>query len=121
LNYSFKYERQLLANSNFDLIASADVKAGTLYDRAGAELKMRMGRMRNYFMMPKYSSRFYFYVFTGQGFYVVGYNASMEGGMFQKNNIYVIDPSQIERVVARGSLGARLTYKKLIWNILKHL
>jgi hypothetical protein len=44
---------------------------------------------------------------------LVGYNASMQGGLINHNSTYVVPESNIDRFVATGRCGIAIAYKRL--------
>jgi lipid A 3-O-deacylase len=117
INYTFQYEKGLLIKKHVEFIGSTEARAGTLYDDVSAGGLIRLGRMHNYFSdlgTSKYSEdkKFQFYGFIRGEIKVVGYNATMQGGMFS-NSINTINNRNIERIVAGGSVGVVLAYKRV--------
>lgn len=113
LDYVLNYEKGILDKKQLDLIAFANTRAGTLYDYAGGGIKMRIGYMENYFKPAHFSKHIQLYAFISSEARAVGYNATMQGGMFQKKNVYVLESNEISRALVRSSLGAVFTYKKI--------
>jgi hypothetical protein len=77
----------------------------------------RFGRMHNYFSnlgISKYPGykKLQFYAFLKGKIKAVAYNGTLQGGMFSKS-IYTIEPENIERVVAAGSFGFVIAYKRV--------
>jgi hypothetical protein len=44
-------------------------------------------------------------------FRVVAYDATLQGGMFNRDNIYSLSPEEISRLVFNAGLGMELSYK----------
>ena len=113
LNYFLKYEKNIMYTKWYDMIGFADTKAGTLYDNLGIGFLMRAGLKENYFSVTDFSKKVQFYLFAKGDMHVIGYSATMQGGVFRKDNIYTISPKDIERFVFCGYGGIVLSYKKL--------
>ncbi len=122
VNYNVKFEQALFSNKRLELIASAAGRAGTLYDDIGAGMMLRTGLFQGYFKnsgLTKQNdpnlktSNFQCYVFGKAELKAVGYNATMQGGMFNKNSVYTIPASDITRAVGTAYLGIVLAYKRL--------
>jgi len=111
LNYRVRYEKSILSRNFLDLNGMAEMNLGTLYDNLGLGANLRMGKMQAYFE-NKRSKQLQYYVF-GQGWIkAVGYNATLQGGLFSKS-IYTLSANEIAPLVLRGSMGAVLAYKKV--------
>lgn len=118
VNYDLQFEQGIISTRYLELIGYGGVRAGTLYDDASAGALLRVGWMPSYFehlgiVKNATSHRFQFY-FTGRAqAKLVGYNATMQGGLFNRSSIYTIPDSQVARYVLMGSAGAVLAYKRL--------
>jgi hypothetical protein len=115
-NYSLLYEKGLLNKRHFDLIGFAEGRAGTLYDDASAGLFARTGWMNSYFqsmgIFKNAPHKFQLYFTVRAKARLVGYNATMEGGMFTKS-LYTIEPTNIERFVYYAYFSAVISYNRL--------
>jgi len=113
LNYSFKFQKALVAKENFCLLAGADVKAGTLHTNAGVGLELQAGRFEPVFGLtenePWPKLECYFFAKTHAGF--VAYNALLQGGMFNHDNIFTLNGSEMQRVVGSAEAGFHMRYK----------
>ncbi len=113
LNYSLKFQKALVARENFSLLAGADVKAGTLHTNAGAGLELQAGRFEPVFGLTENKPwpilEYYFFAKTHAGF--VAYNALLQGGIFNHDNIFTLNGSEIRRVVGSAEAGFLLRYK----------
>jgi lipid A 3-O-deacylase len=94
-----RLERRLLKAPAAELGAYADVTAGTLYDNAAAGVSGRLGRIAG----PK---RFYLYGRAEDR--LVGYDATLQGGLFNHGSPYVLTSAQVRRNVMRADIGAVL-------------
>lgn len=124
LNYSAKIEKGIITKPYYELIGTLGARAGTLYDDASAGVLLRTGIMPSYFehlgllnSLKRYSSyrkkQFQCYVYGRAELKTVLYNATLEGGLTNRNNVYVLAPNDIKRVVATGTTGIVLAYKRL--------
>jgi lipid A 3-O-deacylase len=118
LNYSGLLEQGFLSRKHFELIGMAEGRIGTLYDDAGIGFNIRAGFMNSYFKHLGFvknatTNNFQLYVFGKAKAKGVAYNATMQGGMFQKVNDYTIDPGKIERMVYQLFWGVVLSYKRM--------
>jgi hypothetical protein len=120
LGYQAAYEKQLLpAYRALELIGAVRASLGTLNTFGAGELLLRTGKMNGYFQNLGIASRpnrqnlqrFQFYAqgrLTGQ---LVGYNATLQGGLLNKHNAYTLDASQISRTVLQRSAGLVCAYQ----------
>ncbi len=113
VNYSLKLEKGLITTSYFDAAGYGMLKAGTLFTNGGAGLQVRLGEMDPYFSAPGYTKRFRFWFFARSEAYGVAYNATLQGGLFNRENAYVIPTQDVKRLVFRSTAGASVAWKKL--------
>jgi len=108
------YEKELLAYKKvFSLSANGMARAGTLSDKAalGATL------MAGYFDSPFSSTlvdgnNFRIYAYEHPSVNIVGYDATMQGGLFNKSSPYTIDAKNISRIVFENRFGFVVTYRR---------
>ena len=117
LNYDVSVEKGLLSKKHLEFIVSGDVRIGTLYDDIGAGGMIRLGKMHSYFSDPgltrdRTAKKFQCYVFAKGKVKAVGYNATMQGGMINRNSIYTIPAKDITRVVGTFYYGIVIAYKR---------
>jgi lipid A 3-O-deacylase len=113
IDYNLKLEKGLLSKKIIDLTGYALVNAGTVYDHAGIGLKTRIGKMDPYFVHPAVYNNFQFWIFAGAEGRVIARDATLEGGLFNSESIYVIPSSNLKRATFLFSAGAVMTYKKI--------
>lgn len=119
LNYQAAFEKQIGPRFRAaELIGLAGASLGTLNTSANGGLLLRTGKMNAYFQNLGVSSRenrrhlqkFQFY---GQGRVsgkLVGYNATLQGGLFNRHNPYTLAASQVARTVLQKSAGLVCSY-----------
>lgn len=100
LNYLIRIEKGLLRNKNFEIIPLASLKAGIPYTETGGAVKIRLGKLNDYFSGNSFKREkpWQIYVFIEMGGKYVFYNATLQGGLFN-NNPYVM--SDISHWVAQ--------------------
>jgi hypothetical protein len=112
LNYRIQYEKQLLHINNIlsvNAIGVAD--AGTLLTQASTGANIMLG----YFESPyaaEHKRKFAMYIYSHVQVHAVGYNAMLQGGVFNKS-IYTIPSSDIERLTADSRTGIVIRYGSL--------
>lgn len=111
VNYRLKYEKGFLETKYLEAIGTTEARLGTMYDDLSAGLLVRSGFMYSYFEnagLQKHSGKrkLQFYLFAAANIKAVGYNAMLEGGLFNRNSVYTISASGINRAVFSASCGA---------------
>ncbi len=116
VNYSFGLEQGLVSTKYFELNALGDLRAGTIYDDASLGLMIRTGFMSGYFkqlttIKNAAKNKFQLFAFAKGKTKFVGYNATMEGGLFSKS-VHTLPASSITPYVLQGTWGVVLAYKR---------
>lgn len=114
VNYQADYEAELMSLRNM-LTINWDVsaRAGTLYDKASGGATLMIGRYTSPFAIKSNSSRVKiaeFYAYEHAQMNLIGYDATMQGGFFDKRSPYVINASQISRITFQNRLGFVVNY-----------
>jgi hypothetical protein len=115
LNYQIDYEKQVY---NYGKISSIDLdavaKAGTLNDKAGMGSTIIAGYFDDPFKnRPASKKHFRIYAYEHFLINLVGYDATMQGGLFDKNSPYTIPASNIDRVVFENRFGFVVVYRNI--------
>jgi lipid A 3-O-deacylase len=116
LGYEAGAEKQLLAmGRGAELIGSASASLGTLYTYAGAGARLRVGLLNPYFDNLGVSGpatrtgqrRVQLYAEGQLEGRLIGYDATLQGGLFRSDNPYMLPANAISRTVARstGTIG----------------
>lgn len=115
INYQLNYEKQLLvAGNNFLLNTTAEARLGTLTNKLIGGFNLMAGRFNNRFSPPGNEKRKAEYYFYSQGrVSFIGYDASMQGGLFTRNNPYTISGGDISRVTFKADAGIIVNFKKI--------
>jgi lipid A 3-O-deacylase len=115
LTYRLRYEKSIFGSPAFDAIALAEVNGGTIYDNAAIGLNLRTGRMQPYFEDAR-SRKLQFY-FSAQGWIkALGYNGTLQGGMFS-SSINTLSAREVAPVVLKGVLATGISFK---WFSIEH-
>lgn len=125
LNYSVNIQKQLLKSTNAEVYAHGDATLGTLYTRAGMGINAIAGLFtpgltnlpKDYSDLQKVQRDWQYGIRGGIEFRLIGYDATLQGGIFSNENIYALKPGEIERMVAAMHLGVFARYRKLGINI----
>jgi hypothetical protein len=115
LNYTISYEKGIFNHKNIEFILSSTGNVGTLYTNFSGGGQIRTGWFNPYFanlgVEKKQALRdsglkkiqFFFFV-KGSG-KLVGYDGTLQGGLFNKSSSYTLSSNEISRVVFQGSGG----------------
>jgi hypothetical protein len=96
VGYFFRLEKLLATAKAVDVSVYGDAEAGTLYDNAAAGISGRAGRI---------TGSKHFYLFGRAEEKLVGYDATLQGGVFNKSSPYVLSSAQVRRSVMRADVG----------------
>ncbi len=105
LNYQVGYERQILPLKYFSLSVNAEARIGTLSDKAGVGLTVMTGKFSSPFSNVITLKNLHFYFYDHPKVNVVGYDATLQGGMFNKDTPYRITSRDICRVTFQNRFG----------------
>ncbi|BDD06118.1 lipid A deacylase LpxR family protein [Aureibacter tunicatorum] len=120
INYGAFIEKGIWNTKHFDLNAQANLNVGTLYTNAGAGITSRFGLFEGYFTgnplrAGKYRGKknWQVYAFFNNNLKAVGYNAVLQGGVFNSNgsNVSIIANEDLNRLVYEQTFGIAAQYK----------
>lgn len=112
IDYELAYEKQLLAANIFALGSYAKVRLGTLNTNVSTGLTMKLGIINDVFSSAN-KKKFSVYLYAQPVATVVGYDASLQGGLFNTSSPYTIPSSDIERIVLQSYFGLIIKYRGL--------
>jgi lipid A 3-O-deacylase len=117
LNYQLNYEKGLLGNNkNFLLTALGAVRAGTLSTKAVAGTTVMIGNFANPYGDTKpHDKKLNYHFYDHASVNLVGHDATLQGGLFNRQSPYVIEDNQLNRFVFQNRFGLVLSYRKLIF------
>lgn len=122
LNYTYQVQKALINKENLSLLAGMDAKAGTLHTNAGAGLQLQAGKAEPIFGLGENehwpNAEYYFFAKTNVHF--VAYNALLQGGMFNHNNVFTLNGNEIQRVTGSAEGGFHIRYKSFGIEIAQH-
>jgi hypothetical protein len=123
LGYRARLEKGLFEPNVFDLSAygEAQLNTGLTYAEAGAVI--RLGRLNPPFYELDFSLRssragreihdWQLFVFAQGAARLVGYDATLQGGLLNRSSPYTLAGSDLRRFVPRGSVGFTFIYRFL--------
>jgi hypothetical protein len=122
LNYEISYERQVVNYRNlFSLQTNARARLGTLFTNAGLGVTTTFGLINTPFNSSKTKRKFSVYGFAQGMVNVIGYDATLQGGLFQIKSPYTISNRDIERFTAQSNYGVILQTKTLYFEYTRAL
>lgn len=116
IHYSLSVEKGVCSSQYFEWNITGKLEAGTLFDNIQTGTYLRAGRftpvLRGYQFSAnnRFKRDFQFWFFLKGNLKLVGYNATLQGGMFNDKSPYVIPATQVNRLVAEASAGIALYY-----------
>lgn len=112
INYEIGFEKQLVNYQNiFTLQSNANLNLGTLFSNASIGLNANLGLINDSFNNSNKHFNLFFY--AQPQLRVIGYDATLQGGLFNKNSTYTIYNKDIERFTAQYNYGIILKTRTL--------
>ncbi len=112
LNYSLVYEKKLWSYDHlFSLNTVTNAQLGTLFSHVSTGMNGALGLINSPFTGDK--KGFQVYVYGQPSLKFVGYNATLQGGLFNRNSPYTISAAAVERVTAQFDFGLLLQTRVL--------
>jgi len=111
LGYRVQYEQLLLAApGRAELLGSAGASLGTLYTYASTGLRVRVGKLQPDFaeLVP---GPWQLYAEASAEIRLVGYDATLQGGAFNRSSPYVLAAGDVSRAVLRSAGGMVLAHR----------
>lgn len=106
LNYGISYEKQLLRlNDFFSVQTNGALKLGTLFTNASAGLNVTLGIINSPFTSVKKNNKFQLYIYCQPLVNAIGYDATLQGGIFNRKSVYTIANSDLERFTFQNNFG----------------
>lgn len=107
LNYQLDYERELFFIQNyFSLWGKAGARLGTLNMKLDAGAILMMGYFDDVFTnFRKQTRKVQVYLYAEPLLNIVGYDATLQGGVFNTTNPYTLSSTDINRLVFQGNAG----------------
>jgi lipid A 3-O-deacylase len=113
LNYEISHEKQLYRlNDLFALNSNAKLRLGTMNTNISGGLTTTFGKINSPFTSLKNKNNFQIYGYLQGLVTAVGYDASLQGGLFNQNSPYVITDQNMERFTFQKNFGIVLHHKK---------
>jgi hypothetical protein len=112
LNYQLNIEKKLLVTDAFLLNGAAELRAGTLHDRIGGGINFMTGHFNNPYKTEK-KKKVQYYLYAQSRINFIGYDATMQGGIFNRKSPYTISSGNVSRITFQADAGLVLHFQKL--------
>ncbi|MEO5946273.1 MAG: lipid A-modifier LpxR family protein, partial [Chitinophagaceae bacterium] len=113
LNYQLNYEKQIATVGNgFLLNTTAETRIGTMHNRVSGGFNFMAGHFTNPYQTDK-RRKFSYYLYGQSRINFIGYDALMQGGLFNRKSVYTISPSDVSRVTFQADAGIIVNFPKL--------
>lgn len=112
IDLSMEVEKGLVSNPNIELNLKAGGHIGTVFNKLEGGLYFRTGRFTPVYKGAT-SSAFQYWLFIEGASSFVFYDATLQGGIFENNNLYTIHNKDINRLVLKASFGLAVYYNNI--------
>jgi hypothetical protein len=110
VQYEIAYEKELLRlGTALSVQGGGTAKAGSLFTHFSANASIMVGRIGNPFGR-KSNRRFFLYGFMQPMVTAVGYDVTLQGGLFNDKSPHTVSEKDIERLTAQNNYGVVLRY-----------
>jgi len=118
VNYRAKFEKGILIQKNIEFMVNSSMRLGTLYTDLGFGLFTRIGFFNPYFnnlglQNKSVKNKFQLYSVFKINSKLIGYNALLQGGLFDKNSVLTVSENRVNRLVLDGLAGVVIAYKRV--------
>ena len=116
INYELSHEKGIVDVPNIMSVnTNLTVRLGTLSDKAQAGFTLILGRFHSPFSVSKnYNPKnFQIYAYNQPLVSIIGYDATMQGGLVNKNTPYTLKSAQISRVTFQNNFGVAVSFWKI--------
>lgn len=114
VNYNLAFSKGIVNDNNFGLLTVASGRIGTLFTDVSLGVIMRFGNelssFKYYTPLEDKGKKFRYDLFLNLAGRAKGYDATLQGGVFNRSSVYVIPNSNMERFLFIPSAGVNLSY-----------
>ena len=116
INYQMNYEKVLLGdNRHFLLTGQGIARAGTLSTKAGIGFSIMAGNFDNPFSIAnRNTGKFKVHFYDQPLINLIGYDATLQGGIFNRHSPYIIQTGQLNRLVFQNRYGLVLSFRRIM-------
>ena len=124
LDYSLDYSQRVLSGPMFEMYTGSSVSLGTLYTQAAIHMDVRAGtlnlsKVRSSATRPV-TGGWHYGTHSGISMNAVGYDATLQGGVFNHENLFTLTSAEVQRLVPAAYLGLFAGYNKFQLSITQH-
>lgn len=115
-NYEFNIEKELYSLPNIiALQTNANIAVGTLSDKAQAGFTLALGKFGSPFIQPEtaYRKNFRLYIYRQPAVSLIGYDATLQGGLFNRSSPYFIQAKEMSRLTFQNTSGLVVNISRL--------
>jgi hypothetical protein len=114
LSYRLNFEKNLIGTKFFLLNGSGEAIAGTLNNKLTGGVHVMVGRIMDPFQYAEQNQdkKWQVYLYASSFLSAIGYDATLQGGFFNRKNVYTVPASEIKRFTFRTQTGIIFSYKK---------
>lgn len=114
INYQLSYEKQLFRFKDyFSLQGQSEINLGTLFTNASVGANATLGIINHGFSSIHNKRKFQVFAFAQPIVKLVGYDATLQGGILNQDSVYTISSNDIERLTGQFNFGLVLKTKTL--------
>ena len=127
LNYQLSFEKGVIKTRALDLNLNAGGSLGTLYTNMTGGFQFRTGWLNPYFVnlgIARKSSLERMHLHKTQCFFfikgstkLVGYDATLQGGLFNRTSVYTISTENINRFIFQSSAGISFSHRGIRFDL----
>ena len=118
INYNIRYDQGIFSGRHAELAIAAGGQAGTLYDNISAGLFFQAGsynsRYESIFQttahQKSFKKRIRYFISLEVMNKMVFYDATLQGGMFNRESVYTLEGSRVRHYVLTGTASAGLGF-----------
>jgi len=116
LNYTLRFDKQLIQyNSLIAFNTFGIAKVGSYQTNLSLGIDLSVGKKNNLYTSKKRTFQYYLY---GQSqLKIIGYDASLMGGMFNRSSEYTLNYSTINKLVAENHVGLVLQFPHVYFGV----
>lgn len=106
LNYEVAYEKQLFRYRDyFSVQGNSSLQVGTLFTNASVGFNTSAGLINAPFSSEENNKKFQVYLYAQPLLKIVGFDATLQGGIFNNDSPYTIPAEDIERITGQANFG----------------
>ncbi|NNE32912.1 MAG: lipid A deacylase LpxR family protein [Winogradskyella sp.] len=114
LNYRIDYEKEIYQlNNRLTTSSNVTLQLGTLFTNASVGSNIALGVLHTKFNSSIYERKFQIYTYAHPMVSIIGYDATLQGGLLNKASPYTISSGNIKRFTAQFSYGLVIKTKTL--------